>query len=256
MSKATAQWVPLAEVIYNYIDQAHLTSAEFRRLWALGIRGVNELGMDVFYTPKTEKLPVKPNKTVELPSDYLAYTKIGVLNADGEVATLKRNPNKTAYKIADADRTSNNTDEGIGDAYDSRFWSYVNYYSGAGYVNLFGNGSMLNDAGEFNIDEEQGYIYLDNDFAYDYIILEYLSDASNDQDFKIPIQIVEATIAFLAWKDIEFLASSRKVNMGEKQLRKSNYYNQKRLAKQRVNPIRLWEANSTIRAGQKLVVKG
>jgi len=241
MSKATAQWVPLAEVIYNYIDQAHLTSAEFRRLWALGIRGVNELGMDVFYTPKTEKLVVKPNKTVELPADY---------------ATLKRNPNKTAYKIADADRTSNNTDEGIGDAYDSRFWSYVNYYSGAGYVNLFGNGSMLNDAGEFNIDEEQGYIYLDNDFAYDYIILEYLSDASNDQDFKIPIQIVEATIAFLAWKDIEFLASSRKVNMGEKQLRKSNYYNQKRLAKQRVNPIRLWEANSTIRAGQKLVVKG
>jgi len=44
--------------------------------------------------------------------------------------------------------------------------------------------------------------------------------------------------------------------MGEKQLRKSNYYNQKRLAKQRVNPIRLWEANSTIREGQKLVVKG
>jgi hypothetical protein len=212
--------------------------------------------MDVFYTPKTEKLVVKPNKTVELPADYLAYTKIGVLNADGEVATLKRNPSKTAYKIADADRTSNNTDDGIGDAYDSRFWSYVNYYSGAGYVNLFGNGSMLNDAGEFNIDEEQGFIYLDNDFAYDYIILEYLSDASNDQDFKIPIQIVEATIAFLAWKDIEFLASSRKVNMGEKQLRKSNYYNQKRLAKQRVNPIRLWEANSTIREGQKLVVKG
>jgi hypothetical protein len=212
--------------------------------------------MDVFYTPKTEKLVVKPNKTVDLPADYLAYTKIGVLNADGEVATLKRNPNKTAYKIADADRTSNNTDDGIGDAYDSRFWSYVNYYSGAGYVNLFGNGSMLNDAGEFNIDEEQGFIYLDNDFAYDYIILEYLSDASNDTDFKIPIQIVEATIAFLAWKDIEFLASSRKVNMGEKQLRKSNYYNQKRLAKQRVNPIRLWEANSTIRAGQKLVVKG
>ena len=214
------------------------------------------MGMDVYYTPKTEKLAVKPNMTVELPADYLAYTKIGVLNADGEVATLKRNANKSAYKISDADRTSNNTDGRIGNLYDSRYWSYVNYYSGAGYVNLFGNGSMLNDAGQFNIDEEQGLIYLDNSFSYDYIILEYLSDASNDQDFKIPIQIVEATIAFLAWKDIEFLASSRKVNMGEKQLRKGNYYNQKRLAKQRVNPIRLWEANSTIRAGQKLVVKG
>ena len=64
MAKDTAQWVGLAEVIYQYIDQAKLTSAEFRRLWTIGVRGAEEVGMDVHMTPKTVKLMVNPNKMV------------------------------------------------------------------------------------------------------------------------------------------------------------------------------------------------
>ena len=93
MSKDTAKWVGLSEIIYQYIDQARMSNADYRRLWAIGVRGVEEMGMDVYATPKTAKLVVNANKTVTLPSDYIAFSKVGVFNADGEVATLRRNIN-------------------------------------------------------------------------------------------------------------------------------------------------------------------
>jgi hypothetical protein len=38
-------------------------------------------------------------------------------------------------------------------------------------------------------------------------------------------------------------------------MRRKEYYNQKRLAKMRVNPVTPWDANEQIRLSQKLVAK-
>lgn len=255
MAKDTAKWVGLAEVIYQYIDQARLSSADYRRLWTIGIRGVEELGMDVYSTPKTAKLVVNSNKTVNLPSDYIGFSKVGVLNAKGEVATLRRNPNLTAYKILQSDRTTSNTDNTTGNTYRLQDLAYVNYFDGARYVNIFGAGAVLNNAGDFDVAEEEGLIYLQNDYDFDYVILEYLSSPSDDVDYKLPIQIREAVLAFIAWKDIEHLPLGRRASLGDKQLRRKEYYNQKRLSNLRENPVMLWDANEVIRMGQKLVAK-
>jgi hypothetical protein len=82
MAKDTAKWVPLSEVIYQYLDQSKQTNAEYRRLWTVGVRGVEEMGMDVYSTPKTAKLVVNANKTVTLPSDYIGFSKLVEFNAD------------------------------------------------------------------------------------------------------------------------------------------------------------------------------
>lgn len=255
MAKDTSQWVELAEVIYQYIDQSKLNSSEYRRLWPIAVRGVEELGLDVYLTPKTEKLIVNANKTVDLPSDYIAFSKVGVLNANGEVSTLRKNPNLTGYKIDQADRLTKNTDSTNGDTYRLQDLAYVNYYDGARYVNVFGAGSLLNAQGTFDIDEVEGLIYLDNEFGYSYVILEYLSSPSDDPNYKIPIQIREAVLSYIAWRDIELLPTGRRVTLGDKQLRRKEFYNQKRLARLRVNPVTPWDANEIIRMGQKLVAK-
>ena len=255
MSKDTAKWVGLSEIIYQYIDQARMSNADYRRLWAIGVRGVEEMGMDVYATPKTAKLVVNANKTVTLPSDYIAFSKVGVFNADGEVATLRRNINLSSYKILQADRLTSNTDNTTGNTYRLQDLAYVNYFDGARYVNIFGAGSVLNSAGEFDISEEDGLIYLDNGFTFDYVVLEYLSSPADDVDYKIPIQIREAILAFVAWKDIEHLPLGRKASLGDKQLRRKEYYNQKRNSNLRENPVTLWDANEVIRLGTKLVAK-
>lgn len=255
MAKDTAQWVELAEIIYQYIDQAKMNSSEFRRLWPIGVRGVEEMGLDVFATAKTEKLLVNANKTVDLPSDYIAYSKVGVLNANGEVSTLRKNNNLSSYKIDQSDRLTSNIDYASSNTYRLQDMAYVNYYDGARYVNVFGAGSLLNTMGSFNIDEEKGLIYLDNEFGFDYVILEYLSSPADDPNYKIPIQVKEAVLSYIAWKDIEFLPSGRKVTLGDKQLRRKEFYNEKRKANHRINPVTPWDANEVIRMGQKLAVK-
>ena len=255
MAKDTAKWIPLAEVIYQYLDQSKQTNAEFRRLWTVGVRGVEEMGMDVYSTPKTVKLVVNANKTVNLPSDYIGFSKVGVFNAQGEVSTLRRNRNLSSYKINQSDRTSSNTDNTTGNTYRLQDLAYVNYFDGARYVNIFGAGAVLHSAGTFDIDEEQGLIYLDNEYSHDYVVLEYLSSPADDVDYKIPIQIREAVLAYIAWKDIEHLPLGRRASLGDKQLRRKEYYNQKRLANLRENIVSITEANEVIRLGQKLVVK-
>jgi hypothetical protein len=122
-------------------------------------------------------------------------------------------------------------------------------------VNIFGAGSKLNAAGEFDISEDEGILYLDNEFSYDYVVLEYLSSPADDVDYKIPVQVKEAVLSYIAWRDIEMLPSGRRVTMGDKQLRRKEFYNQKRLARLRVNPVTPWDANEVIRMGQKLVAK-
>lgn len=253
--KDTAKWVPLAEVIYQYIDQARLSNADYRRLWTIGVRGVEEMGMDVYTIPKTAKLAVNANKTVTLPSDYVGFSKVGIFNAKGEVATLRRNIGLSSYKIQQADRLTSNTDNTTGNTYRLQDLAYVNYFDGARYVNIFGVGSVLNNAGDYDIAEEEGLIYLGNDYDFDYVVLEYLSSPADDVDYKIPVQIREAVLAFIAWKDIEHLPLGRRASLGDKQLRRKEYYNQKRLANLRENPILLWDANEVIRMGSKLVAK-
>lgn len=255
MAKDTAQWVGLSEIIYQYIDQAKLTNAEYRRLWTIGVRGVEEIGLDVHSTPKTVKLLVKPNKTVELPSDYIGVSKVGVLNAEGEVSTLRMNPSLTAYAIDMNDRLTKNTDETDVQTFRLEDLAYVNYYDGARYVNIFGAGSLLNSAGTYGISEDEGLIYLNNEFPYTYVIMEYFSSPADDVDYKLPVQVKEAVLSYIAWKDIEMLPTGRRVNLSEKQLRRKEFYNQKRLARLRVNPVTPWDANEVIRMGQKLVAK-
>lgn len=255
MAKDTAKWVGLSEVIYQYIDQSKQTNAEYRRLWTIGVRGAEEMGMDVFSTTKTVKLVVNANKTVDLPSDYIGFSKVGVFNADGEVATLKRNKNLSSYKINQADRTTSNTDNTTGNSYRLQDLAFVNYFDGARYVNIFGTGSALLSAGSFDIDEEQGILYLDNEYGHDYVVMEYLSSPADDVDYKIPVQVREAVLAYIAWKDIEHLPLGRRASLGDKQLRRKEYYNQKRNANLRENPVMLWDANEVIRMGTKLVAK-
>jgi hypothetical protein len=238
MAKDTAKWVCLSEVIYQYIDQARLSNADYRRLWTIGVRGVEEMGMDVYGTTKTVKLAINANKTVTLPSDYIGFSKVGIFNQKGEVSTLRRNKNLSSYKITQTDRLTSNTDNSTGNTYRLQDLAFVNYFDGARYVN-----------------EEQGLIYLDNEYGYDYVVLEYLSSPADDADYKIPVQIRESVLAFIAWKDIEHLPLGRRASLGDKQLRRKEYYNQKRNANLRENPVMLWDANEVIRMGSKLVAK-
>jgi hypothetical protein len=251
----TARWIHLDEVVKEYISQAELNMAHYRRLWNIAFRGLEDMLFNIYQMPKTQKLTVLSNKTVKLPSDYVAYVKVGVLNSEGEIATLSKNPNLTSYQMDLSTRTTNNTDAPV-DPTNIRDFVYLNYDNNGALFNLYGLGGFLMSAGQFGIDEEKGIIFLDNNFPYEYVILEYLSSPRDDEEYKVPILIKEALISWIAWKDHEYKPMGRRFQEMSKEQRRINYVREKKKAKFRINPVRLWEINDIIRGGEVLAVKG
>src|SRR5690349_1489903 len=110
----TAKYITLDRCVNEYLNEANLPGAHYGRIWNIAYRCLEQLNLDLFNTLKTRKLNVNPNMTVNLPADCVQWTKIGVLNSNGEVATLKQNTNMTWYGALDSSRLSLDQDANQG----------------------------------------------------------------------------------------------------------------------------------------------
>lgn len=195
------QYVPLKQIVSYMIDETNESIGSFDRAWVLAFRGLVDMLFDVTAEAITVRLPVLGNKTVPFPADYLSWVKIGILNENGEVSTLKINDALTTFK----DNNPNRLDQINGDVNDaaplllgSPF--YLNYYYNNTYQPLFGVGGGLIQYGECRIDDKNNIIVLPPDFRFDSIILEYISSPQKNGDYHVPIVAQEAIIAFIKWK--------------------------------------------------------
>jgi hypothetical protein len=248
--KHTAKYCSLRETINFFISEANLPDSVFLRFWHLGYRGLEELGMDVTETVKTRILKVNDNKTVDLPGDYMQWSKVGVLNSAGEVATLRYNRNLTGYAATDVDRislTARTDSDSSASVLDFR-----NYAFDGQYCNLFGVPGGLQNLGEFKVDDVQGVVLLDSQFSYTEIVLEYIASPVSDDEFLFPVQAREALISYIRWKSIQ---SVRNIPANKIEQNRLEYYNQKRLARARLNPVRLTTANDVIRLNSRIGIK-
>jgi hypothetical protein len=239
-----------------YIDESRQTSKEFRRLWALAFRGLTDIGLDVSWSSKTTLINVNANLTANVPIDFLDWIRVGVFNNFGEIATLRVNDELTTYKDNDPDRL---TDIQSQTPTDVNYFQYPYWWGGwddSDYEHYFGAGSALIQAGECKFDKQNNIIILDPSFEYSQIVLQYVSMPMMDDDYAIDLKCQEALIAWLRFKDIQSLPSSRMVNISEKQLRQREYFLQKKLARKRIKPFRLQVSEQFSREAQRLAVKG
>lgn len=239
MAVQNRQWVSLDEAIYAYLDESEQGNHKYFKLWNLAYRALTELGLDFFFAVKSVKLPVNPNLTVTLPADYLNYSKVGILNAQGEIIPLMVNNNLTTAFDMQPTRLSQTQDPTVFNAYSPQGIVWWNYWNGYGLSNLYGLPSGSPFVGSFKIDNANGLIVLDENFEYEYVMLEYISTPQQGQDYFFPVQFKEAIIAYLRWKDIISIPSSRRGTLGDKRDRRVEYYNERRVAIARYDPVRL-----------------
>jgi hypothetical protein len=86
-------------------------------------------------------------------------------------------------------------------------------------------------------------------------MVEYISSPSEGEDYKLPLQFREALISYLAWQDIAFMPNTRKGALGDKEQRRRNFYNERRLANARYKPLYLSEAYEWNLTNQRLTTK-
>lgn len=195
------QYVSLKTVVSYCLDENDQSIGSFDKYWILAFRGLIDMMLDVTAEPLTVRLPINGNKTVTLPSDYLSWVKIGILNNNGEVSTLKINNALTTYKDTNSNRLQQLTAD-ISDSFPFLLSNpfYLNFYYNGQYQPLFGVGGGLLQFGECRVDDKNNLIILPPDFRFDSIILEYISSPQKNGDYQIPIVCQEAVIAFIKWK--------------------------------------------------------
>lgn len=209
------QYVPLKQIVAMTIDETEQSIGSFDRAWVLGFRALVDMLFDITAEPITVRLPIGGNKTVPFPSDYLSWVKIGILNNNGEVSTLKINNALSTYKDTNPNRIEKLTSD-ISDAFPLLLSNpfYLNFYYNGQYQPLFGVGGGLVQYGECRVDDKNNIIILPPDFRYDSIILEYISSPEKNGDYTVPIVCQEAIIAFIKWKSnkgqrIEYIAEKK-----------------------------------------------
>ncbi len=202
MSTDIGQYVPLKQVVSYFLDENNLSHDELDKAWVLAFRALVLLNQSIAAEPLTVRLPVDGNKTVTLPSDYLRWSKIGILDNHGQISTLKVNTALTNYKDNSPARIERLTAD-VNDSLPYLIGSpyYYNYGYNGVYQTMFGvAGGGLVQYGECVVDEKNGVIILSPEFRYDSVMLEYISSPQKNNDYEIQTVLQEAVIAFLNWK--------------------------------------------------------
>lgn len=252
--------IKLKEIIGQFLNSSDQSSHEFLRLWNMGVWGMKtEFNLDITGCFKTVILPINVNKTVDLPCDYISYSKIGLINDLGEVTTFKRND-----QLAKINQNKDNRLDGLpmvqnsltpyllSDLYQ---YHYFNYFDNGSSYHLYGSQSGTVTNGTYTVDEDARIIYLGLNNTYQgEIVLEYLSDGYSDNinDYEVDVQASQAMISYLRWKNSE---DNKKFGRNEVLSFRKEYYNEKRLAKMRINKFRLNELNDIVRRSINLTPK-
>lgn len=248
-------------------DYANNASGVLIRNYAL--RGIREMNFDIQKRIKSLKLDVDTTTdTVELPDDYVDYTKIGIIGGDGLIYVFAENKNQAAPMQYKTDPSGNRLDSDSDGVYDredaknvggsraslSDYESYTFrnflYEGNIGRAYGIGGGKY---SGEFRINYEQNRIELFSTAGYSEIVIEYIADEARSTNPSIHIYAENALRSYIYYRLIERKAN---VPMGEKSRARQEYYNERRLANARLKSFTKEEALKTIRKNFKQSPKG
>lgn len=247
--------ITIDEVINSYLNRSEQSNHKYFKCWHIAFEGMDQMGLDVFYRIRSQKLPVNSNLTVYLPSDYLQWSKIGVLNDKGEIIPMAQNDKLTTYADLNPNRLQKTQDNTLDNylQFGNNIW--YNYWNGDSFVTLYGLPSGAPFIGSFKIDLTNGVILLNESFPFTYLMVEYVASPQEGGVYYIPMQFREALMWFIAWQDIGMMPSTRRGNLGDKQYREKKHFNERRKAIAQYKPYRVEEAYEWALQNQRMCVK-
>lgn len=250
----THGFVPLESIVYMFLDMSDRGEESYRKAYNMAIAGYREMMMDVAGGIQTAVINVLANKTGKLPADYSNYTRVGVPNSgSGRIATFSYDNELSSFDYLGQDRLTDdnvNTYDG-GSILNDQNLPRDTYFLGYSFSSL-GTGSV-NEIGSFKIEKKAGYILFDPNITYNQVIMEYMPDVNCQlDDYLIDQNASQAILDFLIWR---WNWLRKDISVSEKMIQRKEYYNQKRLARQRMRPITLADINDAGRRGVKAAPK-
>jgi hypothetical protein len=268
-------YIPLQQVINDFLlsmdgnDYAgHVSDTAIRNF---ALRGLREMGFDMLKVIRSLKLSVNSaNGTVDLPDDYVDWSKVGVVGGDGLVYVLGENKNiNYSQKYSDVNNITYDSDGdgllereddkgstigNLGGSADDGFASYVfrNYVYGNTSGQLYGHGGGRYQ-GEFRVNLDQNRLEIKSNSDVSEVVIEYVADEARSVNPQVHVYAEEALLSYLYYKMIERKAA---VPYNEKMRARQEYYNERRKANSRLKSFTKEELLRTIRKNYKQSPKG
>ncbi|MES2395811.1 MAG: hypothetical protein V4549_07400 [Bacteroidota bacterium] len=237
----------LDSVVSEWIAINGKTENQRARLYTIAVACLREINMDVNGIIKIVELSINDNDTVDLPEDFMNYSKIGILGADGRIHCLGRDNSinmKPSYNDCGVQVANPNTDNSDFPFNGLPFAGYF-YGSGNGEGAIFGLGGGNNNIGYYRLDRANNQLLLANMNIRSgaNLIMEYVADinVSSDGDFYVHPYIVETIKRWIDWM---YVNNDKNTSQGEKLRRERIYYNALRISKSRygASTIEEWYA--------------
>lgn len=233
--------VAVSQVVNDFIltlaGDDYASNATDTAIRNFALRGIREMGFDMGQRIKTLELTVDATLSkVDLPVDFVALTKLGVVGGDGLVYSFVKNDHLNLLK--------DNAQTGF-PAYMDAFESYVyrDYISNTSNGRLYGLGGGKG-LGEYRINFEQNRIELSTNSAIAKVLIEYVGDEALAENPVVHVFAEEALRTYMYYKIIE-----RKSNVpaNEKARARQEYYNERRKANARMKSFGKQDALSMLR---------
>jgi len=253
--------ISVKQLVMEYLGSKDEGSDRFIRLYNIArLQGMRKFQMDVTGSFRTQLLQINSNGTVPFPSDYLDYAMVGIVNECGEGGPLWHNediiPIKQAFIASQNSQVGVPTIPGFIDQLSAPGWPlfWLNYQDGSEYYHLYGFGGGAPRYGEFSVDDNARCFLINPGFPFDSILVEYLTNGfdCDCNQYMIHTFAADAFMAWLRWKDN---IDKKGVSGGEKERLRLDFAREKKMAKLRLNPVRISEMEKVFRYHTKLVAR-
>jgi len=275
--------VPLDQIISDFIitmgDDDYAGNASDNQIRTHALRGIREMGFDMSRKIRSLKLTVdSATNTVELPDDYVDWSKVGVVGSDGIVYVLGENKNlnySQAYANASGEKVGKASDaidsdnDGVYDRVGSKSSTGSGSPSSADdlsqgmnshiFRNLaYGSANAIYGVGgghyygQFRVNLDQNRIELATNNTSGEVVIEYVADEARSKNPSVHVYAEEALMSYMYYKIIERRSA---VPANEKARARQEYYNERRKANARIKSFTKEEALKTIRKNYKQAPK-
>jgi hypothetical protein len=225
--------ITLEQIVKDLLaEQGHYTTHDYLRLLHIANRGLRELTFDVLGKTKVTILEVNSSMKIDLPSDYVDYEFVGVVNED-----YRLEPLGMQRRIPLTGDVNDNTE------FDD------SYHFILGGIYGLGGGQNKNGYYAPTVDLENGTMTLASMYTGATVYLEYISDGSvTDGLTVIHPYAAEALLAWTYWRSIH---KNRSIAQSERQAAKADYFRERRVARARLKSFTKEEALQQFRKGFK-----
>lgn len=268
------QYNTLKNIVNNFMysqdNDSYASNVGRNRVVYHAKRAVQELYFDVVNEIIAIEQELAPSLIMTLPHDYISYVRISWVDDCGKLHPLAVD---NSYNLAQAYLQDNDFNLLFDDQGDILKGSHVQdlvgcrpnfpqafvedgiaslvypYYFESGPWNT--NLSKIFTDGSYRIDKERGVIQFSSDVDGRNIVLEYLSDGlfqREDSEIRIHKFAEEAIYSYAYWMLIRM---RRNVPQNEKQAARRDYFNFRRIAKRRIQPLRYEEVRQVLKGSSK-----